>query len=134
MGFKDDIIKFIKNVKYDHIFGTRETESRFGSDTIYNVEDAFEYLNRIVNEQNDSEIYSSFEKIGDLHIYTDGRPVEFLAANKSELSASLYQETPLITPEFVDVPLTSPVINIEQSSKLEKDYTNISKKIPYGDV
>lgn len=108
MLFNDDIVKFIKNVKYDHEYGTKETESRFGSDTIYNVEDAFEHLNRLVNSEQNKTInastYSSFEKIGDLHIYTDGRPVEFIPATESPKANDAPEASALPVPNFSPSP------------------------------
>jgi hypothetical protein len=65
-------------------FGTKE-KTHFDSDKINNVHDAYEaliYLIQIEKLKHMNEIqYSQLTKIGDLHIYEDGRPMIFNKKN-----------------------------------------------------
>jgi len=110
---KDDLVNFIHNVKYDTMYGTKEMETDSTKDVIHNVEDAFEKLNIIVNSESNRQInasaYPYFKKIGDLHIYTDGRPVEFIPLSESQRVGA--SELP--------VPNFSPLLR-EQDSPLQR--------------
>ena len=61
-------------------YGTQE-QTDFDSNQINNVHDAFEVLDQIIQMDHwkniNEKIYSQLQKIGDLHIYEDGRPMEF---------------------------------------------------------
>ena len=61
-------------------YGTKE-KADFDEEKINNVHDAYEglsYLIRLEKLKNMNDVqYSKLEKIGDLHIYEDGRPMEF---------------------------------------------------------
>jgi hypothetical protein len=71
----------VKKVIYTSYFGTAEIVDRGYPHAIYNVQDAADsiadYLmsNKFV-KQNEM-VYTGKEKLGDLHIYTDGKPMRF---------------------------------------------------------
>jgi len=95
-----NLVDFIHNVKYDTEYGTKEMETDSTKDVVHNVEDAFEKLNILVNSelnrQMNASAYPYFKKIGDLHIYTDGRPVEFIPLSESQrLALPREQDSPL---------------------------------------
>ena len=74
----------LENVNFgkDSRFGTREV-SVFNADQINNIHDAYDVLDQIIRMdkwRNINEmIYSRLQKLGDLHIYEDGRPMEFVS-------------------------------------------------------
>jgi hypothetical protein len=116
---KDELVNFIHNVKYDTMYGTKEMETDSTKDVIHNVEDAFEQLNIIINSESNRQInasaYPYFKKIGDLHIYTDGRPVEFIPLSESQRVGA--SELP--------VPNFSPLLR-EEDSPLQR----LSPRVP----
>jgi hypothetical protein len=61
-------------------FGTKE-KKQFNAENINNVDDACDALTFLINLEKIKKMneiqYSKLEKIGDLHIYDDGRPMEF---------------------------------------------------------
>ena len=63
------------------IYGTIEMNKEDDTEYIYNIIDAYDALSYLLqmNQTIDAnnELYSTFEKIGDLHIYEDMRPMEF---------------------------------------------------------
>ena len=65
-------------------YGTKE-KANFDEEKINNVHDAYEGLSYLIHleklrKMNDLQ-YSQLEKIGDLHIYEDGRPIAFYKNN-----------------------------------------------------
>lgn len=70
----------LATINYEDKFGTNEIE-HYDPNKINNVNDAFEALEYIVNldivKNTNNHIYMKMKKIGDLHIYDDGRPMEF---------------------------------------------------------
>lgn len=70
----------LANIHYEDKFGTNEIQD-YDPNKINNVNDAFEALEYILNleivKNVNKRIYASMKKIGDLHIYEDGRPMEF---------------------------------------------------------
>ena len=78
-----EVTELLKDLNYETQFGTKEITD-YKPDVINNVHDVLDALDQIINmdkwiKQNDF-LYSklSFEKIGDLHIYEDGRPMNFI--------------------------------------------------------
>jgi len=78
-----EVEEMLKDLKYETQFGTKENTDN-NSDSINNVHDVLDALDQIVNmekwkKQND-HLYAKlgFSKIGDLHIYEDGRPMNFI--------------------------------------------------------
>ena len=71
----------LSNVIYDEDYGTKENLS-FDQNKIQNVKDAFEEMEKILLigkiKGVNNNIYSKMGKIGDLNIYEDGRPMEFI--------------------------------------------------------
>ena len=116
---KDNLVNFINNVKYDAKFGTKEMPSKYGSKTIYNVRDAFWNLNQLVKQQQNPERYLSLKKIGDLHIYADEKPAEFIpltnpaasfqTTSSSSSSSPSPSPSPPPPPPFSSPPFPSPL-------------------------
>ena len=78
-----EVTELLKDLNYETQFGTKEITD-YTPDVINNVHDVLDALDQIINmdkwiKQNDF-LYSklSFEKLGDLHIYEDGRPMNFI--------------------------------------------------------
>lgn len=66
----------------DKIYGTKEIILEDDEQNIYSVDDAYDALTHLLQMKNsineNNNIYSTFGKIGDLHIYDDGRPMHFI--------------------------------------------------------
>jgi len=83
-GFRiqDGEKKFLENIIYENYFGTPEIiERRFPNYTA-NIYDALSFLTEICTtkkalEHND-KLYDPILKLGDLHVYNDGRNMEFI--------------------------------------------------------
>jgi hypothetical protein len=73
-------LRFLKIIKF--LFNELiKLINDFDEEKINNVHDAYEGLSYLIHlekfkKMNDVQ-YSKLEKIGDLHIYEDGRPMEF---------------------------------------------------------
>ena len=78
-----EVEEMLNDLNYETQFGTKENTYN-NSDSINNVHDVLDALDQIINmekwkKQND-HLYAKlgFSKIGDLHIYEDGRPMNFI--------------------------------------------------------
>jgi len=64
-------------------YGTPELESDRNSNSINNVIDAHDVLKQIIQntqiKADNINYYSKYKKLGDLHVYTDGSPVQFIS-------------------------------------------------------
>jgi len=71
----------LDHLNYETPHGTRENEND-NPEQINNVHDAFAALDQIIHmdkwKKVNDHMYSKMNKIGDLHIYEDGRPMEFI--------------------------------------------------------
>lgn len=77
-----DLKQLINKVTYTYRYGTQEiTESGY-PDEIFNVSDAMKCIMDHVTspkyKKNNEYIYKYLKKIGDLHVYMDGKPMEFV--------------------------------------------------------
>jgi len=75
-----EMLKDLNFENEDTEYGTKE-KKQFNADNINNVDDAYDALTFLINlekikKMNDRN-YLNLEKIGDLHIYEDGKPMEF---------------------------------------------------------
>lgn len=63
-------------------YGTKEIKTSGLPNKINNVTDAYKELERLVKTfENANDIhYSKFDKLGDLHIYDNGRPMHYIPA------------------------------------------------------
>lgn len=79
---------FLKKIVFGkNRYGTKEMNgSEFPVSTI-NIHDALLFLTRICSTdgfiKNNDDFYDPFKKIGDLHIYADGRNMEFIPSHES---------------------------------------------------
>jgi hypothetical protein len=78
-----EVKEMLNDLNYETKYGTKEITD-YNPNVINNVHDVLDALDQIINmekwiKQNDF-LYSKlgFEKIGDLHIYEDGRPMNFI--------------------------------------------------------
>jgi hypothetical protein len=78
-----ELKEMLKDVNFENKeteYGTKE-KADFDEEKINNVHDAYEGLSYLIRLEKlkklNDEQYSNLEKIGDLHVYEDGRPMEF---------------------------------------------------------
>jgi hypothetical protein len=80
MNLNNEFLAFFRSIVYVQDYGTPARDSN-NSGSIYNVVDAYNKLNLLVNNSENKIAnnirYPEKKKIGDLHIYADGRPMEF---------------------------------------------------------
>ena len=78
----------LRKVVYTGYYGTGEINDSGYPDAIYNVEDAMhcimDYMLRKKFMDMNEMAYAGKEKLGDLHVYTDGRAMEFVPVLSSE--------------------------------------------------
>jgi len=70
-----EITDFFKRIVYSEDYGTKARDSD-GTNTIYNVVDAFHALVKLTNPVRNEKTYKSFTKVGDLHV-TGNSPCRF---------------------------------------------------------
>lgn len=79
-----ELFAICSKVKYGTLFGTPEMTKSGLPSKIYTVNDARIALqNRIMNEEcriNNENHYVGKAKLGDMHVYSDGRPLRFVSA------------------------------------------------------
>jgi hypothetical protein len=89
---KTPLSKLFADVRYTGEYGTEEYKkgvlSYFSSSTSINtVSDAEARIRKIITSSDEKEIndlhHARFKKIGDLHVYTDGRPMEYIEVKSS---------------------------------------------------
>jgi len=68
----------LKKIKYSSEFGTPHLPTSGLPKKINNVSDAFLYIKDTILSLGDSPSYEDLNKIGDLHVYDDGRDMEFI--------------------------------------------------------
>jgi hypothetical protein len=78
---KPQIYGEIQNLIYDNTYSTPEIKENGFPEKINNVNDAYEVLKKIVSKtehiNSNNDHYSTMQKLGDLHIYDDGRKMEY---------------------------------------------------------
>jgi hypothetical protein len=84
-----ELNSLLRKVVYTDYYGTSEIEDTGYPNAIYNVQDAADfiavYMKRKKFIDQNEMVYAGKEKLGDLHVYTDGRPMEFVQALSSEV-------------------------------------------------
>jgi hypothetical protein len=95
---------FLKNIVFGNPYGTKQMDgSEFPVSTI-NIHDALLFLSRICTTDGfikNNDFYDPLKKIGDLHIYADGRNMEFIPSHESA-------STPPIPPHSASTPPIPP--------------------------
>ena len=86
-GLTPELKSLVKKVVYTDYYGTGEIEDHGYPNAIYNVQDAADFITVYMKrkkfiDQNEMD-YAGKEKLGDLHVYTDGREMEFIPATSS---------------------------------------------------
>ena len=79
-----DLFDIIKKVKYQLVYGTEEKTKSGLPKHIQNVSDAAKSLEAFIRKPStvaeNEKHYANRVKMGDMHIYYDGRPLEFHTA------------------------------------------------------
>ena len=79
-----DLLTLCKNVTYIHHYGTPENRESGLPNKIHNVMDACISLHEMItqseNQIHNASVYSTKTKLGDMYVYSDGRPLRFVAA------------------------------------------------------
>ena len=83
-----DIFDLLRRLTYNHAYGTKENIKNSNIDAnglpeeICNVVDAYTYIQNLLMKSTQQSAtdnyYLHYDKIGDLHIYTDGRPMNYV--------------------------------------------------------
>jgi hypothetical protein len=80
-GLTPELNSLLRKVIYTDYYGTGEIVDRGYPNAIYNVQDAADciadYMKSPKFMQKNALAYAGKEKLGDLHVYTDGRPMLF---------------------------------------------------------
>jgi hypothetical protein len=78
-----ELYTLAKRVKYEMKYGTPEIKRGRNHAQIWNVEDAkhalLELIMRVPNIQDNAVAYSGKTKLGDMHVYSDGRPLQYIS-------------------------------------------------------
>ncbi len=87
-GLTPELNSLLRKVVYTGYYGTGEIDDSGYPNAIYNVQDAADFIAAYMKrkkfiDQNE-EVYAEKEKLGDLHVYTDGRVMEFFPTTSSE--------------------------------------------------
>jgi hypothetical protein len=87
-GLTPELNSLLRKVVYTGYYGTGEIDDSGYPNAIYNVQDAADFIAAYMKrkkfiDQNE-EVYAEKEKLGDLHVYTDGRTMEFFPTTSSE--------------------------------------------------
>lgn len=73
---------FLTNIVYNNNFGTKERNDDGFPNSTHNISDAFKFLTAICSSEEFTKRNEFYEdpskKLGDLHIYNDGRDMEFI--------------------------------------------------------
>jgi len=81
--YNPDLFELCNKVKYSMMYGTPEMTKSGLPKKIYSVMDACHALQDMIirpsNQIKNAEYYSGKSKLGDMHVYEDGRPIRFLA-------------------------------------------------------
>jgi 6-phosphogluconolactonase (cycloisomerase 2 family) len=76
--------KLAKKVKYEMKYGTPEIKHGTNKVHIWNVEDAknalLELVSAVSSIQDNAITYHGKKKLGDMHVYSDGRPLQYISA------------------------------------------------------
>jgi negative regulator of replication initiation len=80
-----DIYQLKKTLKFNAEYGTKEeTDSGISKNRIQNVNDLERKLQELIvnpmNIDHNNAVYASKTKLGDMHVYCDGRPLEYMAS------------------------------------------------------
>jgi hypothetical protein len=79
--FAAEFMNMLNKVVYNGKYGTNENTMSGLPNSINNVKDAYKEIERIVTnfgvKSNNNAIYAGLNKLGDLHIYDDNRPMRY---------------------------------------------------------
>jgi hypothetical protein len=87
-GLTPELKSLLRKVVYTDYYGTGEIKDTGYPNAIYNVQDAADFITAYMKrkkciDQNEM-VYAGKEKLGDLHVYMDGRAMEFVPVTSSE--------------------------------------------------
>ena len=85
--YNDDIVELITSVEYKEKYGTPEITTK-NDKKICNVNDALRHIEKLMNKMyfkkgNDLPLIN---KIGEMHIYSDGKPMIYIPTNRTNIS------------------------------------------------
>ena len=79
-----DLTQMLKKVVFSGVYGTKELKTSGLPSKINNVDDAAIVLSNIVSSNffisENTRRYNIYTKLGDLHVYNDGRPMNYIPA------------------------------------------------------
>ena len=79
--FAAEFMNMLNKVVYNGKYGTNENTMSGLPNSINNVKDAYKEIERIITnfgvKANNNAIYAGLNKLGDLHIYDDNRPMRY---------------------------------------------------------
>jgi hypothetical protein len=79
-----DLHTLCQKVNYTTSYGTPENTKSGLPKKIYNVTDAYISLEKMITQSEkqtqNTSVYSTKTKLGDMHVYSDGKPMRFVAA------------------------------------------------------
>ena len=83
MNIEPSLNAILNKLKYDDRFGTPELNNGMPNN-MHNISDAAHMFGNLLSElafiEANNRVYATKTKLGDLHIYNDGRPMRFVKA------------------------------------------------------
>jgi hypothetical protein len=78
--FFPEVYRMLTSIVYTTMYGTKEMNHSGLPHAIHNVHDMKTYLEQLIESPDfvSTNKYSTFTKLGDFHMYQDGRPMEFI--------------------------------------------------------